>query len=195
MWNNFIKVNGNIHYVLSGHEICSPTSAYSFDINNSGTSVHQLFFNHQCDANGGNGFLIIMTFSQQTQKINIKTYSPYLNTFDLSGEYMLSSITNAVDKFPLLLNFILEQNFPNPFNPSTTLRYGLPMNSRVALRVYNILGQQVAELVNSEQSAGWYRVSWQANVASGVYIYRLEAVSTSDPTKRFVDVKKMVLMR
>jgi hypothetical protein len=91
--------------------------------------------------------------------------------------------------------FELNQNFPNPFNPSTTLRYGLPMDSRVKFHVYNVLGQQVAELVNAEQSAGWYQATWNANVASGVYIYRLEAISSSDPNKRFVDVKKMILMR
>lgn len=117
-----------------------------------------------------------------------------LKQIDRDGKFECSQLVEAtIVQTPKV--FTLDLNYPNPFNPSTTLRYGLPIDSRVTLRIYNILGQQVSELVNSEQSAGWYRVSWQANVASGVYIYRLEAVSSSDPNHRFVDVKKMILMR
>jgi hypothetical protein len=89
----------------------------------------------------------------------------------------------------------LTQNFPNPFNPATTVQYGLPRNSRVKLHIYNILGQQVAELVNADQTAGTYRVVWKADVASGMYFYRIEAISVSDQVKRFIDVKRMILMR
>jgi endoglucanase len=91
--------------------------------------------------------------------------------------------------------FALYPSYPNPFNPSTTISYGLPAQSRVRLQIYNILGQAVADLVNTEQAAGWNQVVWNANVASGLYFYRLEAVSMSDPNKRFVDVKKMILMK
>jgi hypothetical protein len=63
------------------------------------------------------------------------------------------------------------------------------------LRIYNILGQQVANLVNSEQSAGWYETVWNANVASGLYFYRIDAVSTSDPSQRFTQLKKMMLIK
>jgi predicted metal-dependent phosphoesterase TrpH len=91
--------------------------------------------------------------------------------------------------------FTLYNNYPNPFNPSTTLRYNLPMDSHITLRIYNILGQQVSELVNTDQHAGTYDVKSNANVASGVYLYRLEAVSVSNPRQRFVDAKRMVLMR
>jgi hypothetical protein len=91
--------------------------------------------------------------------------------------------------------FELNQNYPNPFNPSTTLKYGLPMDSRVRLNVYNVLGQRVSELVNREQSAGWYSVSWNADAASGIYFYRIEAASRQNPDQQFVDVKKMILSR
>lgn len=93
------------------------------------------------------------------------------------------------------VTFKLSQNYPNPFNPSTTLSYGLPTRSHVKLQVYNLLGQVVADLVNNEQAAGWNQVAWNANVASGLYFYRLEAVSVTDPGKRFVDVKKMILLK
>jgi hypothetical protein len=91
--------------------------------------------------------------------------------------------------------FALEQNYPNPFNPSTTVGYSLRMRSRVTLAIYNVLGQRVAELVNAEQPAGVYRVPWTAGVASGMYFYRIEAVGENDPANRYVDVKKMILMR
>ncbi len=92
-------------------------------------------------------------------------------------------------------SFSLAQNYPNPFNPSTNIRYGLPSSSRVSLKIYNILGQQVTDLVNTEQSAGWYETVWNANVASGLYFYRIDAVSTNDPNQRFTQLKKMLLLK
>jgi hypothetical protein len=93
------------------------------------------------------------------------------------------------------VGYLIEQNFPNPFNPATTIRYHLPQRSRVTLAVYNTLGQQIARLVDGEEPAGYRSVTWTANAASGVYFYRLEAVSVNDPTKRFVDVKVMMLLK
>jgi len=92
--------------------------------------------------------------------------------------------------------FKLGQNYPNPFNPSTTIEIGLPVKSRVTLRVYNMLGQEVALLINGrELPAGLQQVSWMAGAASGVYIYRMEAVSLNDPGKGFVEAKKMLLVK
>lgn len=91
--------------------------------------------------------------------------------------------------------FRLMQNFPNPFNPTTTLRYGIPVASRVRIQIYNVLGQRVAELLNGEQAAGWYQVRWNASVSTGVYFYRIDAVSSADPNKRFVEVMKMLLLK
>jgi hypothetical protein len=91
--------------------------------------------------------------------------------------------------------YSLAQNFPNPFNPSTTFRYGLPARSSVRLVIYNVLGQVVKELVNTEQQAGIQSVVWNANVSSGLYFYRLEAISNDDPSKRFVETKKMLLVK
>ena len=89
----------------------------------------------------------------------------------------------------------LQNNYPNPFNPSTTLRYGLPSNSNVTLKIYNMLAQVIAELVNGEQAAGWHTAVWNASVLSGMYFYRIEAVSSNNPNNRFVDVKKMLLLK
>ena len=73
--------------------------------------------------------------------------------------------------------FVLEQNYHNPFNPTTTIRYGLQHTSPVLLTVFNTLGQQVAQLVNEQQQAGFHEVIFHGNgLASGVYFYRIQAV-------------------
>ncbi|MGA9405977.1 MAG: LamG-like jellyroll fold domain-containing protein [Bacteroidota bacterium] len=92
-------------------------------------------------------------------------------------------------------DFELSSNYPNPFNPSTTIRFGVPVQSRVKIEIFNILGQRVTELADTEVGAGYFEKVWQANYASGIYFYRIEAVSLSDPSKRFVATKKMLLMK
>lgn len=91
--------------------------------------------------------------------------------------------------------FTLEQNFPNPFNPSTTIWYSVPTICRVKIQICDVLGQVVVDLVDSEQSPGWRSVVWNAQAASGMYFYRIEATSTDEPNKRFVQVKRMILMK
>ncbi len=87
------------------------------------------------------------------------------------------------------LVYELAQNYPNPFNPTTKIEYSIPAQVRVELRVYNLVGQEVATLVNDVQSAGVHFVKFNAtNLASGVYFYRLVAGD-------FVSVKKMVLLK
>jgi len=92
-------------------------------------------------------------------------------------------------------DFNLFQNYPNPFNPSTTIRYAIPFQSYVTVKIYNSLGESIAELVNLTQSAGTYQVAWNAsNVASGIYFYSMEAVPTGG-TNPFKSVRKMILLK
>jgi ligand-binding sensor domain-containing protein len=105
--------------------------------------------------------------------------------------YKTSQITVDVKTAPKLLpgKYSLEQNYPNPFNPSTQINYELSKLSKVSLKVYDLLGREVANLVNEQQSAGPHTVTWEASpLATGVYFYRLEAGS-------FVQTKKMLLMK
>ena len=93
------------------------------------------------------------------------------------------------DKIPVPEKYSLSQNYPNPFNPTSTIKYELPKDGLVTLRVYDILGRVVAELVNEQKQAGFYQVDFNASkLASGIYIYR---ISVND----FVRVKKMVLIK
>ena len=89
--------------------------------------------------------------------------------------------------------FALEQNYPNPFNPVTHISYSLPLDSKVTLTVYNIVGQQVASLVDGVQEAGVYTNEWNAaSLASGVYVYRL---SVQAGAESFTMSKRLVLLK
>jgi len=88
-----------------------------------------------------------------------------------------------------LQSYSLDQNYPNPFNPSTVIRYAVPEDARVALVIYDILGNQIAELVNGTVSAGIHEVSFDGSrFASGIYFYRLTAGS-------FTQLNKMLLVK
>jgi len=85
--------------------------------------------------------------------------------------------------------FALYQNYPNPFNPTTKIKYDLPNDSRVTISIYNLIGQEVATLVDENQEAGFKSVEWNAgSLPSGMYVYRLTA-------NTFSDVKKMLLLK
>lgn len=96
---------------------------------------------------------------------------------------------------PLPTLYALEENYPNPFNPATTITYEVPTQSRVLIEVFNLLGQKVATLVDDTRTAGRYETRWTAQVPSGVYFCRMEAVAAGAPSARFTDVRKMVLVR
>jgi hypothetical protein len=88
-----------------------------------------------------------------------------------------------------LKSFSLSQNYPNPFNPSTEIKYSIPKSGLVTLKVYNILGQEVATLVNQGQQSGSYTVNFDASrLASGIYMYRIQAGN-------FSQTKKMTLLK
>jgi hypothetical protein len=112
----------------------------------------------------------------------------------------LPAVITGVVKEPsreLPTTFKLEQNFPNPFNPSTTIQFELPKSAHVTLTIYNILGQVVRTLVDEERPAGVHNVRFDAGrLASGVYFYRLRARQTDGgPAGDFVQAKKMLVLR
>jgi hypothetical protein len=133
--------------------------------------------------------------NQATYKVQAFTcasqYSAYSNLDSVS--YRIEARPNAGEFVEISLGkpqeFALYANYPNPFNPSTAIQYDLPEKSFVRLRVFDILGRQVAVLVEEERPAGSYSLSFNAsNLPSGIYFYRIEAGS-------FVETKRMVLLK
>ena len=125
------------------------------------------------------------------------------NALIVSGTYLFAGNDRGVWRRPLAemitgvkeeqnnlpSNFSLKQNYPNPFNPTTIIKYSLPRSNMVTMKVYDILGNEVASLVNEEKPAGSYSVNFNASkLSSGVYFYRMKAGS-------FVETKKLILMK
>jgi hypothetical protein len=104
-----------------------------------------------------------------------------------------NSTAESQDLVPTV--YSLSQNYPNPFNPSTVIRYGLPEQSSVTLRVYDMLGRTVATLVEADRQAGYHQVTWNAGVPSGIYFYRLVAVSLGGARTSFEEHRKMILLK
>lgn len=102
---------------------------------------------------------------------------------------LVQEISTSVESDELPTGFSLSQNYPNPFNPMTKIQYNIPRESKVSLKIYDILGRQVATLVDLRQGAGHYEINFDASkYASGVYIYRIIAGD-------FIQAKKMILMK
>ena len=116
------------------------------------------------------------------------------NKGEFSDEISLQVTSVAGNNSTVPESFALEQNYPNPFNPTTNIRYDLAKDSKVSLKIYNLMGQEVANLVNESQRAGRYTVSWNATnnagvkVSSGVYIYVLKA-------GKFVQSQRLTLLK
>ncbi|NUM63025.1 MAG: T9SS type A sorting domain-containing protein, partial [Ignavibacteriaceae bacterium] len=106
---------------------------------------------------------------------------------DFDGTYTYSSEVNVEVELPL--EYSLDQNYPNPFNPTTTIKYSVAEDGFVKLAVYNLLGEEVATIVNNVQKAGRYEINFNASrLSSGVYIYRIE-------TPHYNSSKKLMLMK
>jgi hypothetical protein len=126
------------------------------------------------------------------RSINSGSYSYRLKQVDFDGSFEYSNVIEV--EVPVLQEFALDQNYPNPFNPSTKIEFRLAVDSKVSLKVFDVLGQEVANLVNTNLVAGGHGVSFDASsLNSGVYLYRIEA--TGIDGTNFVDVKKMILTK
>ena len=138
----------------------------------------------------GNGELVTLRLrATRDMSVNVQiTNGDVINT---SNELAHAALNNDA---VLPANYMLGNAYPNPFNPTTHIDFELPQNDFVRLAVYNMLGQEVAVLVNEEMTAGRYQVSWDGlnknhvRVASGLYVYRIEAGN-------FNQAHKMILMK
>ena len=197
-WQNGVWVNSNLQtytYDTNGNEL---SWLYSTWLNNSWENTY--LCSQTYDSNGN------ISLASEQQWINnswipsdgLTALSNSKNSyFGFKVPYYYASFTwgeaqiaglNSGNRLPA--NFILSQNYPNPFNPTTTIDYSVPKSSMVTIKVYDVLGKEVATLVNQNKSAGNYSVQFNASskFASGVYLYRMQARS-------FVQTKKLILMK
>ena len=105
-----------------------------------------------------------------------------------------TTVTDVKEEQTIPKQFVLYQNYPNPFNPNTNINYDLPVNSRVTLKIFDILGREIKTLVDEFQQAGDHQINFQstADMPSGVYFYQL---STDGSAQNFISVKKMLLLK
>ena len=104
------------------------------------------------------------------------------------SDYSINKSTDVTNN-DIPINFTLEQNYPNPFNPTTKIKYSIPEQSLITLKVYDMLGNEIATLVNEEKSVGNYEVEFNAeSLSSGIYFYKLQ-------TGIFIQTKKMILIK
>jgi hypothetical protein len=127
------------------------------------------------------------SYSFRDENVTSGKYMYRLKQIDFDGSFEYSNSIEVEISTPII--FTLDQNYPNPFNPSATISYQLPKTGNVNLKVFDVLGKEVATLVNMEQTSGSYKVEFNGSgLASGIYYYQLRA---SD----FIETKKMILLK
>ncbi len=161
------------------------------EINNKGFEVQR--FSKKSDWNQiafveGNGTTTkIHSYSFTDNNVSEGKYQYRLKQIDFDGTFKYSDVVEVTVTLPD--KYTLEQNFPNPFNPTTTIKYSIPASGFVSLRVYNLLGQEVATLVNENKKAGSHSVVFNASsLSSGVYICKIIA-------GHFTSTRKLMLLK
>ncbi|MDF1610640.1 spherulation-specific family 4 protein [Stygiobacter electus] len=136
-----------------------------------------------------NSFINVKFFIQINQAVSPYTLIATAPENYHTSYYTISKLLTKVDEVQLPSGFQLNQNYPNPFNPTTQISYSIPKSGIVNLRVYNIIGKEVAELINEYQNSGTYQITFNAqDLPSGVYFYQLK-------TGDYISSKKMLLIK
>ena len=120
------------------------------------------------------------------------TYTYRLKQVDYNGTFSYSEEVKADVTAPV--QFTLAQNYPNPFNPSTKINFSLAVDSKVSLKIFNVLGQEVATVINTNLTSGSHQINFDgSSLNSGVYMYRIEAIGNDG--SNFISTKKMILTK
>jgi hypothetical protein len=141
-----------------------------------------------------------LTGSTYSGRLRISTNDPLNPELFVDLQLLVTSTGIQRERPGIPRDYALAQNYPNPFNPTTSIDYALPVASGVTLRIFNILGEQIAEITNGTQGPGYYSTLWDGRssagtpVSSGVYFYRLEARSLSQE-RTVVYQRKMLLLK
>ena len=129
----------------------------------------------------------VYTISTQEEMVVLPSIPPIVSIDDNSEE--------------IARDFTLYQNFPNPFNPSTTIRFSILETANVSIKIYDVLGREISTLVNEVKTPGIYSSVWNGDdnsgnkVSSGIYFYRIQAVPAGGRSNNFIETKKMILLK
>lgn len=171
-------------YIKDGQQRLVPSDDYEITLTLSGPGELE---NETVSTTEGSAAITYIPDEDEGGDISLTAESENLESANWSGQVIASSGQQYHTDVPS--DYQLEQNYPNPFNPVTTVDYTLPESSRVSLKVYDVMGREVKTLVDENQSAGSYSVSFNgSDLSSGTYIYRLEAGEFSK-TRRMMLIK------
>jgi Secretion system C-terminal sorting domain len=169
-------------------ETATEVNNYGFEIQKSGVRSKELgwekigFVNGQGNSNSPKNYDYM-----DNSNLTTGEYSYRLKQIDNDGAFEYSDEVNVTIGVPS--GFTLEQNYPNPFNPTTNIKFSLPVSGLVNIKVYNAIGEQVAELMNRQMEAGSYSIPFNATgLPNGVYLYKIDV-------NNFTSVKKMILIK
>jgi hypothetical protein len=166
------------------------------ELNNSGFSIERKYSNTEfLEIGFVPGFGTTTepkSYSFSDQNLRNGVYSYRLKQIDFDGTFTYSDEIEVEVIAPA--SFSLDQNYPNPFNPSTRISFSLAVDSKVSLKIFDVLGQEVASLVNQDLTQGIHTYDFNASgINSGVYFYKIEATGVNG--NEFIDVKKMILVK
>ncbi|MGH7602244.1 MAG: T9SS type A sorting domain-containing protein, partial [bacterium] len=187
---DFVTANGdmlasNLNYGATSQPISLAAGTYTVDLLRS--SDKQKLGTHTLDiTNRANGYVVITLSGFLNPAANQNGPAAALGVYEIE----LTPTTEVEEQNEMApVSFELMQNYPNPFNPATSIEFSIASDQFVSLKVYDVLGNEVATLVNEKKPAGFYRVSFDAKgLASGVYFYRLQAGN-------FAATRKLLLVR
>ncbi|MEM6337427.1 MAG: T9SS type A sorting domain-containing protein, partial [Bacteroidota bacterium] len=148
------------------------------------------------EPSGANNFLRFGRPAEGVVGDNTSFESLWRDSFNWSGRLVVTASNETIvsvdvedDRTPVPGDFLLSQNYPNPFNPTTSIAFNVPQAMDVTLKVYDLMGREVATLVDGQLAANRYTVDFRAeNLPSGTYVYRLVAGTN-------VEVRKMTLVK
>ena len=171
--------------------ITVPPAAYTLDLTLSdGTSLVQSYIADLSSLGGGSAVVFASGFLNPSVNQNGEAFGLFFALADGTVGQFPEGVTSVEDISSVTPDrYTLSQNYPNPFNPSTTISFTIPDNELVSLKIYNVLGSEVATLISQNLTAGEYNFNFEAsNLASGIYFYELKAGN-------FAQIKKMNLLK
>ena len=181
---SFTAVNNNNKVVLNW-STATELNNHGFEIERSPDKTNWSLIGFK-EGNGTTTEIHNYSFTDDLLGVSSSKLFYRLKQVDYNGSFEYSDIVE-VDIAPSI--YSLSQNYPNPFNPTTKIKYSIPNSGIVTLKVFNVLGKEVATLVNEEKPAGSYEVEFNGNeLPTGIYFYQLK-------TGNYSETKKMILLK